>query len=267
MVGALTMAGSTWIAGIPSGAAAASGAAPAVSLGRPLLPSAATTSTKHPAHNIAPTPNYFNVCVTKGYNNARCIKQVLAAIRHARTHEHMKQPAMILPRNYRHLTVAEQTFVITDLERVDRGLRPFQGLSATLDKSAKAAAALHLDLTLAAGVLKSLNIEAYGSNWASDIGPLSADYDWMYNDGYAAKGGINLACVKPADDGCWGHRANILWPYDQPRLVAGAATASPAGASIAEVLTAGSGPTPKFDYTWKAALRHGADGHRVKARH
>jgi hypothetical protein len=226
-------------------------------------------ASRHPhRHNIAPKPNYFAACSGKGFNSKRCIKRALAAIRHARSGEHMKRHAMVLPRNYRSLTVAEQTFVITDLERVDRGLKPFEGLSTTLDGLAKVAASLHLDLSLATPVLRALHIQSYGSNWAGDLGPLGADYDWMYRDGYSKHGGINLACPRPLAPLCWGHRSNVLWPYPRTlRLVAGVGTAGPAGSSIAQVLAAAGGAAPKYAYTWRAALRHGADGHRVKSRH
>jgi hypothetical protein len=256
----------TLTAGSTAGAAPQQALAPAVSVGASFTANASSVP-RHPRHNLAPAPDYVDVCVTKGYNDPACIKRALAAIRHARSREHMKKRAMILPRNYSGLTVAEQTFVITDLERVDRGLKPFAGLSATLNKTAKVAATLHLDPTLATASIKSLHVVAYGSNWAGDFGPLSSDYDWMYNDGYGAQG-INLACLTKSSEGCWGHRSNILWPYPETsRLVAGAGTATPAGASIAEILTAQSGKAPKYTYTWQAALRHGADGHRVKPRH
>lgn len=234
-----------------------------VSLGRPQLPSAAV-SDSHKLRNITPQPDYFTVCATKGYNDASCIKDVLAAIKHARTVEHVKHRAMVLPRDYAKLTVAEQTFVITNLERVDRGLRPFQGLSNTLDRAAKVAATLGLDATLVTSVLQSLHIQAYGSNWASDFGPLSADYNWMYNDGYSGANSINEACRTPKASGCWGHRRNILWAYTQPRLIAGAGSGRPAGTSISEILGGASGAAPSYDYTWKQALHHGADGHGHK---
>jgi hypothetical protein len=247
------------------GVSAASAPPAAPSLGAPQLPQAATSTPSH-LHNRPPSPDFFDVCATKGYNNAGCIREVLAAIDHARSHEHMKKTRVVLPRNYTKLTVAEQTFVITNLERVDRGLRPFRGLSAALDHVAKLAAGLRLDATLVATLLRTLHIASYGSNWASDYGPLSADYNWMYNDGYSAKHGINLACLGPGDAGCWGHRHNILWHYSQSLLIAGAGTAKPAGSSIAAIYSGASGAAPRFDYTWKQALHHGADhGHANKS--
>jgi hypothetical protein len=244
--------------------AGASGSGTRVSLGAAFSSQAATQTPPHPKHNIAAKPDYFDVCASKGTNNPACIKQVLSAIERARSHEHMKKRAMILPSNYRDLTIAEQTFVVTNLERVDRGLKPFEGLSTALSGVAKLAATLHVDPTVVTSMLRALNINSYGSNWAGDIGPLSSDYDWMYNDGYASDG-VNLACVTRKAEGCWGHRTNILWTYASgSRLDAGAGTAKPAGASIALILAGFTGNAPTYSYTWKNALRHGANGHGSK---
>lgn len=214
-------------------------------------------------HNIAPSPNYFSVCAY-GTNSAACTRQVIKAIENARSHEHMKKRAVILPNNYRKLSVPEQTFVITDLERVDRGLRPYTGLTATLNTAAHVAAIAQVDPTLVTSVLNALHIEALGSIWAGDLGPLASDYDWMYNDGYAKGGSINIACLRPGASGCWGHRHNILYPNrGLSTLSAGAGTAKPPGASIAEVLVGGNARAPRYSYTWREALAHGANGHRI----
>jgi hypothetical protein len=112
-------------------------------------------------------------------------------------------------------------------------------------------------------LLQALGVSEYGSIWAGDFGPLASDYDWMYNDGYSADGSINLACATPSASGCWGHRDNILGTYSyQPTLLAGAGTASPPGASIAEVMTGGRGSPPAFTYSWREAKRHGANHRR-----
>jgi hypothetical protein len=216
----------------------------------------------HRRHNIAPKPDYFNVCATRGHNNPKCIKESLAAIRHARKAEHMKHPAMILPRNYRSLTVAEQTFVVTNLERVDRGRRPFRGLTAPLSHLSHVAAVARVDPSVPVGRLQAMGISRTGSVWANDLGPISSDYNWMYNDGYSKNNGINIACVTPKDWGCWAHRGYILSRYQHlPALTAGAGTGKPAGASIVELFAAGRGRIPAFTYTWKRALAHGANGH------
>src|SRR5580698_2423710 len=87
----------------------------------------------NPRHNIAPSPDYFEVCSEQGANDPTCIASELKAIRHARQGEHMKRHAMTLPNNYSSLPVAEQTFVVTNLERVDRGLPALQGLTSKLN--------------------------------------------------------------------------------------------------------------------------------------
>lgn len=222
---------------------------------------------KNPRHNLPPHPNYIPVCVRHGDTAAVCIKSVLAAIRHARTVERVKAPTMILPRNFGKLSASRQTFVVTDLERVARGRRPFAGMTAALDHRAHTAAIARRDPTIPASLVRRLKIERYGSIWAGDLGPLAADYDWMYNDGYSTHHSINLACTTPSSSGCWGHRDNIIGSYGAlPSLLIGAGTGRPAGASLAEVLAAGSGKAPKFVYTWKQALAHGANGHPVAPR-
>lgn len=219
---------------------------------------------RNPRHNLAPKPNYLPVCSERGYKNGRCMKQELAAIRNARKHEHVKRPRLILPRNFSHLSAPQQVFVVTDLERVSRGLRPFRGLTQQLSNVAHASAVSNTDPMLATTAMRTLHIYEYGSIWASDYGPLAADYDWMYNDGYSSAG-VNLACPAPGSQGCWGHRENILGGYSHlPLLIAGAGTSTPAGQSMTEVLAGSNGQTPKFTYTWKNALAHGANGHHVR---
>jgi hypothetical protein len=219
---------------------------------------------RNPRHNLAPKPNYQPLCFARGYQDPQCIKEELAAIRHARKHEHVKRPRLVLPRNYAQLTTTEQVFVVTNLERVSRGLHPFRGLTQTLSNIAQGSAASNTDPMLATATMRTLHIYQYGSIWADDLGPLGADYDWMYNDGYSANG-VNIACPTPGADGCWGHRENILSTYGHlPTLLAGAGTSTPAGKSISEVLAGSNGKAPKLTYSWKNAVAHGANRHRGK---
>jgi hypothetical protein len=232
----------------------------------PAQPRAAATKQdlKNPRRNLAAHPSYFGVCEEHGDDDPACIKTVLAAIDHAWAAEHVKHPVMILPQDFTKLSAAKQTFVVTDLERVARGRRPFRGLTASLDRAAHHGAVTHSDPALSSSAMQRLKIEEYGSIWAGDLGPLAADYDWMYNDGYSAHGGINADCSTPSAAGCWGHRDNIIGAYSHlPNLIAGAGSGRPAGASLAEVLAAGPGKSGKLVYTWKDALDHGANGHRV----
>ncbi|HVV77824.1 MAG TPA: hypothetical protein VHC43_17540 [Mycobacteriales bacterium] len=228
-------------------------------LGAPLHFGAVYSASANPPRNVAPHPNYLPDCVTRGWRSAICTREALAAIAHARAHEGVAKSTMVLPRNYKSLSVAEQTFVVTDLERVARGLKPFAGLTPTLNTASHSAALLRVDPTPVISLLRLLGVSEYGSIWAGDFGPLASDFDWMYNDGYAPGGSINIACPNRHAPGCWGHRDNILGAYQHlPTLLAGAGTGQPKGQSIAEVMTGGRGARPAFTYTWRQARRAGA---------
>jgi hypothetical protein len=177
----------------------------------------------------------------------------------------VRHSVLVLPRNFKSLTVGEQTFVITDLERVARGLKPFAGLSRPLNAASRTAALARLDPQPVLSLLRALGNAEFGSNWAGDFGPLASDYDWMYNDGYATTG-INLDCLTPRSSGCWGHRDNIIGAYQHlPTLLAGAGNGLPSGMSIAMVMTGGRGPAPKLTYTWRKARHHGARAHAPRS--
>jgi hypothetical protein len=228
-------------------------------LGAPLHVPAASLAQAlpHPARNRAPHPDFISACATD-WRSATCTRLALKAIKHARAAEGVKHAKMVLPRNYDSLSVAEQTFVITNLERVARGLKPFAGLTRVFNTASRTAALARIDPEPVLSLLRSLGIFEFGSNWAGDFGPLASDYDWMYNDGYGS-GGINLACLTPRSNGCWGHRNNILGTFrNLPTLLAGAGTGVPTGLSIAMIMTGGSGKPPKFTYSWREAKRHGA---------
>lgn len=214
----------------------------------------------HPRHNVPPRPDYLATCAADGPNDHQCLRKALQAIDNARAAEGVRK--MVLPSNYLRLSIAEQTFVVTDLERVDRGLRPVKGLVRRLNARSHHAAVIRDDPTLVDAILERLAIRDYASIWAGDFGPLSSDYDWMYYDGYSASGSVNLACEHPGAAGCWGHREVILGRYSGLRtLIAGSGTSRPNGASIAEVLAGSRRSSLHFTYTWKRALAHGADAH------
>jgi hypothetical protein len=228
---------------------------------------AAIITTRHKVlRNIAPSPDFFSVCATKGQNDPGCIRAELAAIRNARGDERMKRHAMTLPNNYRSLSVAEQTFVVTNLERVDRGRPPIAGLTSKLNLLSHLAATLDRDPIITIALARVIGVTNYRSVWANDLGPLASDYDWMYDDGYSGIDSINRACLRPHEKGCWGHRANILMTFPAGlTLSGGAGTSHPLGASIAEIVACGH-RKPHYTYTWAQALAHGANGHRVTAR-
>ena len=261
----VVLAGVFALEAAPTAAAASRASIRPPTLGSPLAVEVDAARVHNPPHNLPPSPNYREACAERWQATA-CTAQALAAIANARAHDGVKRTVMVLPDNYGKLSVGEQTFVITNLERTARGLKPFRGLTTTLNHASNLAAALHLDPAPAISLLRLLGVTQYGSVWAGDFGPLASDYDWMYDDGYSDSGSINVDCILPNAPGCWGHREIILGGYlHQRTLLAGAGTGHPAGASIAEVLTAGTGRPPSFTYTWRQAVKHGAANARASA--
>jgi hypothetical protein len=223
----------------------------------PAAQAAGGSATNHPKHNIAAKPDYRAACANYRSNSAGCITEALAAIDRARSMEHVRP--MILPDNFARLSYAEQTFVVTNLERVDRGLMPFRGITAKLNETAKQAARANVDPAPAYSVVGRFIVLDYQSNWTSNFGPLAGDYGWMYDDGY---GSYNIDCASPSAPGCWGHRDIILTSYSKRGLISGVGSEKQSGLlSIAQLFVAGKGAHPDFTYTWRQALRHGAGGY------
>jgi len=161
---------------------------------------------------------------------AACVKPVLDAINRAHSAEGV--PAMRLPSNFAALSQPRQLFVIANLERTDRGLTPAIGVSRGLDQNALAAARANQD-----PIPNPFYGNSYGSNWAGGIGsPLAVDFLWMYDDG---PGSFNIDCRSAQAAGCWGHRDNVLYPYQAP-VVMGTAVV---GTSMTEVFVGGDGQT------------------------
>lgn len=215
------------------------------------------------AHNVAADPSFTAACSTNHGRSRKCIQLAVLAIERARSMEPMKQYALILPDDFRHLTLAQQTFVVIDLERVDRGLRPIEGLVPAFNQSAQDAAADQADPSPPMSQLAAAGVRQYRTLWARADGALASDYEWMYDDGYSPDGDLNVNCNAPDDAGCWSHRRAILAPFARfSRLLAGAGSADASGGydSVTAILTGGSGPSPQFTYTWREALIHGADG-------
>jgi hypothetical protein len=169
-----------------------------------------------------------------------CQEAVLEAIDQARAAEGIGP--LELPSDYNTITIAEQLLVLADLERTDRGLPGFIGLSTKLDTSAQSAAAADSDPNGPSG-------KTWGSNWAGgEASALLADYDWMYDDG---PGSPNMDCTNAVANGCWDHRRNVLGNYG-PRPAMGAAVTTVKGVtSMTELFT--SGPPGQLGYTLPTA--------------
>ena len=184
--------------------------------------------------NIAPVPNflssgtgsivngvltYQNPCVTPQStwpvftNDVACTNYVLAAINNARTIEGVAP--MVLPTNWYTLTTAQQLFVVADLERVDRGLAPYVGLNSALSAEAQHAAQTNSDPGIASGFPIANNaqgIPGMGGAWSGGYDVLTADYVWMYDDGWGGSKAAtsNIVCTSTAAAGCWAHREELL---------------------------------------------------------
>ena len=168
--------------------------------------SAATGS--DPAQNVVPSPSYWTLCLNVGRTSQACIDQIVQAIDNARALEGVGP--MTLPAGFASLTTEQQTFVVSNLERVDRGLPPVVGMVDSLNALAADAAAADADPYLPGWSVGPFQVNGWSSIWAGDLNALAADYDWMYDDGWGPQGSYNLDCQSADADGCWGHRHAIL---------------------------------------------------------
>ncbi len=170
---------------------------------------------------------------------------------------------LTLPRNWTALTGSQQVFVLIDLERVNRGLRPAAGMSSLLDTLAMTGARIDSDPRF-----PSLSESTAGSIWfgldsaaglSAGTVPLLADAGWMYDDGY---GSNNEVCTTPHATGCWGHRDNILLKVPAAGTFAVGAASLSDGSTAAELLAA---PAPlALTFTWAHELRSFAQAPAVE---
>lgn len=190
----------------------------------------------NPTSNILPVPDflssgaaviangvatYTNPCLSPGSltwpvveHTTACDQYVLSAINTARARLH--EPAMVLPSNWSRLSEIEQLFVAVNLERLGLGYPAYVGLSLTLNGAAQFAAARGNDPNLVDNaqfrVAYAHGVPLWGGAWAGGFSPLSADYVWMYDDGWAGSrtATSNVACTSAHAGGCWGHRDELL---------------------------------------------------------
>jgi hypothetical protein len=187
-------------------------------------------ATADPPANRSVSSATWNACGPDP-DGAACIAAALADIDHARAAEGV--PAMELPNDFPSLTAPQQLLVITNLERVNRGLTPVSGLADSLDRVAASAAAADTD-----PMPSKINGDVGASNWAGGTrSTLVADYLWMYDDG---PGSGNADCQRAGDSGCWGHRHNILYRFSGPiAMGAGYTAATRYGPSLTELFVGG----------------------------
>jgi ribosomal protein L24E len=233
----------------PAGRAAQASSRPATAAG--ILPPF------NPPVNLGYPPGANSTCLSPATsgpdagvdNSPACIDFWLQAIDWARSREGVGP--MVLPSNYASLTVPEQLLVVTDMERIDRGLAPFAGLNPSLNQVAQAGADAATDPSL---INLPLAYTWAGANWAGGFPQvLFADYAFMYDDGF---GSDNIACTSPSDTACWGHRDNILSPYPCGGLCVMGAAYNPTAfldtPSMADVMVGGADPSTQISFAWSA---------------
>ena len=164
-------------------------------------------------------------------SSAACTDGALADINAARAAEGVVP--MVLPGDYASLTVPQQLLVLANLERVDRGLAPIEGLSSSLDADAELGAEGDEDPPF-----DNIYGNAATANWEGGYSnPLESEFGWMYDDGL---GSNNLDCTVGHTSGCWGHRHDTLWDFSEPAVMGAAYDPNTGdGPSQAEVFVGG----------------------------
>jgi len=179
-----------------------------------LGPAQATVSNTAPSGIRACSARYATI-------STACLAGALRDFNAARAKEHLGK--LILPTNFRSLTVPQQLLVLTNLDRRARGLAPFVGLNASLDTYAARGSAAGTDPAFPRWTRSG------GSNWASTYNSLWTEYLWMYYDG---AGSVNMACTSSRTTYCWAHRRNILARYGAPRVMGAAGRSSGGDAAL-----------------------------------
>ncbi len=192
-------------------------------------PVAAASAFTDPPANRDLSEATLHACQTAP-TSAACQTAALADINAARAAEGLGP--MQLPGDFGSLTVPQQLLVLSNLERVDRGLVAVLGLSGPLDQDALTGAQSDADPQPT-----QFNGDAWTANWEGGYGsPFEADFVWMYDDGL---GSNNIDCTPSMPDGCWGHRHDILWPLDAPAVMGAADAQGGFGASQTELFVGG----------------------------
>ena len=241
----------------------------------------------NPTANIDPSPNFMtsgpctsagngwtctNPCILPNMtwipdgNTAACAAYILSAINNARAA--LGESTLTLPSNWLSLTVPQQLFTITDMERVSAGYPPYLGIDDTLSAEAQRAALADQDPHLAPGFAVGNNIwgnTGFDGSWAGTDNVLMADYMWMYDDGWSGTGYTsNITCTSPTAWGCWDHRDNLLGSSTDPHGGVGLTCATcvmgtgvdPNGQSTVDLIELPAGAVPALSFTWASEVTY-----------
>ncbi|HSX47567.1 MAG TPA: hypothetical protein VLF63_02220, partial [Patescibacteria group bacterium] len=263
---------------------------PIVTLGNPYYISSQATisSVKYPTPLTASQPGIpipqstFDACLptspTTGPQTPTCYQDMLNAINSARNQ--IPQDQLIPKMNINlsaliNLPQNQQMFIITNAERVDRGLPPITSMTSQLNSYAVYGAKHDCDPGLNSSgcnfactfgtdcyLTGGAKITSVGSNLAAGdpFNILIADYYWMYADGLNDG---NSECTSTVHKGCWGHRSNILGDYDQGSgcgqyMGNGFVANSTYPENYGQIFVGACGPSPTDQtYQWSTALKLG----------
>ncbi|MGH9019277.1 MAG: hypothetical protein ACRDY1_16120, partial [Acidimicrobiales bacterium] len=170
---------------------------------------------QNPSESLAPSPNFTDDgdCAASALDLSNtCTTDVEKAIDNARSVLESMSGLSLNLSAFEAMTVPEQLFVITNLERTDRGLPAISGLTSQLDSVAQTGASNNGDPDLTASTLTGgASVRSWASVWAGGTSnALGSDYYWMYDDG---PGSSNGSCTSPSAPACWGHRDALLGTF------------------------------------------------------
>lgn len=235
---------------------------------------AATPNVIGQTTNIPPNPDFFNDCNGNVDDNSpKCDTAAMAAINNARKLQGIA-PLPISLAYWLTLNNEEQTFVISNLERIARGVPAVVAETNQLNVLAQIFADDNADpevpncgynsagVYISSGCNLADGIHTYGqagNKAEGDPNPLAADYQYMYDDG---PGGAYTGCATDGPNNtstCWEHRSNILYYQPGcPTTYSGAAF-EPAGPGKGEVFNQIFVPSctiPSDEtFSWPEALR------------
>lgn len=222
---------------------------------------------QNPAHSLELTGPVD--CRSANENSEACVDSSLALLNEGRRSEALAP--LLLPANWPALSVPEQLFTLTDLERTARGLPAISGLAADWDGYAHAGANNDSDPSGFPPAIVALDPSSpsYGigtagassrSIWAPALTSIQAMAMWMYADGIFPDGESgDRDCTTATPGRCWGHRDSVL--EDEPayscQLVcamgaAFATTSTPTG-SYTEAFGGGDNTDPLV-FSWASEL-------------
>jgi hypothetical protein len=195
---------------------------------------AALPPPRNPAHALRLDEHVRTDCTGVHDVSATCIDESVAMLNAGRRNEGLGP--LLLPRNWARLTVPEQIFVLTELERTARGLQPDTGLAADWNTAARAGADDGTDPTRAgSGAPGFLAIWAGGQQ-----NPVIAMVGWIYDDAeFPDHTSQTINCSGVVASGCWGHRDAVL--RDTAATACGRRCAVGAGYSPSGFAITGSG--------------------------